>query len=104
MDLALKPRQVLELETSVTAESINQELRQTPFLPFRLVVSDGKTYDIRHPDFLWVRFTEAYVGTKTMSDPNLFERYDSLDIFHIIRVEPLPSSPSASPAPTNGTH
>ena len=35
-------------------EALIQRLRQRPFVPFRLHVSDGSLYEIRHPDLVWV--------------------------------------------------
>lgn len=74
----------------MTSEGINRELRQMPFLPFRIVMTDGKAYDIRHPDHLWVGFLEAYVLTRAISLIETWDRPDTLDVSHIIRMEPLP--------------
>jgi hypothetical protein len=38
----------------MTAEELRDTLREQPFEPFRIVLTDGATYDIRHPDLLWV--------------------------------------------------
>lgn len=82
----------------MTPDGLNAELRRRPFLPFRLVMTDGKTYDIRHPDLLWVQLLEAFVGTGTISDADRWERPDILDVMHITRIEPLPSTlPPQSP-------
>jgi len=69
-------------------------LKQQPFEPFRLVMSDGKGYDIHHPDLVWVGMTIAFVGLTGDPGQTLFERAVRVDLGHIIRTEPLAISPS----------
>lgn len=38
----------------MTADAIFARLRRRPFVPFRLVLSSGTTYDILHPEMLFV--------------------------------------------------
>lgn len=37
-------------------------LREQPFKPFRLKISNGNAYDVRHPDMAIVTGTAVYVG------------------------------------------
>lgn len=83
-------------------DSINEELRRTPFKPFRLVMTDGKTYEIRHPDLIWVGTLDAHVQTSNVGEKDLWERFDIVDMRHVIRLEPLPSPPSAPSLEANG--
>ncbi|MGL4555835.1 MAG: hypothetical protein ACRC33_32095, partial [Gemmataceae bacterium] len=70
------------------------------FRPFRVVMTDGQGYDVRHPDMLWIGARTAYVGLTTQIDPDPFwERSVRLDLLHVIRVEPLAAVP---PHGTNG--
>ena len=55
-------------------EGLRESLRQQPFEPFRLVMTDGEAYDIRHPDLLWVGRRSAYVGLTGQPGQTLFER------------------------------
>jgi hypothetical protein len=48
-------------------------LKQQPFEPFRLVMSDGVGYDIRYPDLLWVGLASAYMGLTGQASQSLFE-------------------------------
>jgi len=43
-------------------EELRDTLRHQPFEPFRLVMTDGAGYEIRHPDLLWVGRSTAMVG------------------------------------------
>lgn len=83
----------------MTPEDLRDELRQQPFEPFRLVMSDGEGYDIRHPDLLWVGKRTVYVGLTGEPSQTLFERAVKVDLLHIVRIVPLDTT--ASP-PTNG--
>jgi hypothetical protein len=80
-------------------EALKRLLRQNPFGSFRLVMTDGKTYDIVHPDFLWIGMAEAHVGTRGDVQEGIWERFDIIALRHITRIEPLPA---ATPSGSNG--
>jgi hypothetical protein len=73
------------------------KLRTSPFRPFRLYVSDGGVFEVRHPEMLMVTHHSAVIGM--LGDggeggseggyPEI-ERYTDVDLFHITRVEQLP--------------
>ncbi len=71
-------------------QQLQDALRKRPFRPFRIVQTDGTIYDVRHPELLMVGLTEAVVGLNLDPAQPLFERTATLDLFHIIRIEPLP--------------
>jgi len=62
-------------------------------------MTDGTSYDIRHPDLLWVGQWTAYVGLTGQPGQTFFEQSVRVDLNHVIRVEPIQSA--ASP-PKNG--
>ena len=73
-----------------------QALRSRPFRPFRIHVSDGASYDIRHPDVVLVTPTYAIVGAPMEDEqPPLVERHDIVDLSHMTRLQPI-ESPMAS--------
>lgn len=76
-------------------EELRNCLRQQPFEPFRIVLTDGAGYDIRHPDLLWVGQQTAYVGLTGDVAQTYFERSVRVDLFHVTRVEPLDLSPNS---------
>jgi hypothetical protein len=39
---------------NMTAGTLFARLRRRPFVPFRLILSSGTTYDILHPEMLFV--------------------------------------------------
>lgn len=70
-------------------EELRDSLRQQPFEPFRLVLTDGAGYDVRHPDLLWVGRRTTYLGLTGQPGQTFFERAVKLDLLQITRVEPL---------------
>jgi hypothetical protein len=86
---------------SMAPENLRDAIRKQPFKPFRLVMTDGIGYDVRHPDLLWVGKRSAMVGLTGEPGQTFFERAVEVDLLHIIRLEPLqpmPQSPQNQPA------
>ncbi|HEX4128551.1 MAG TPA: hypothetical protein VHZ24_00825 [Pirellulales bacterium] len=85
------------------AEELRDVGRSRPFEPFRIVLTDGQTYDIRHPDLLWVGRKMAYVGLTGDPGQVFFERSVRVDLLHVTRTEPLagdsPKGSNGSPPP-----
>ncbi len=75
------------------------DLRRQPFEQFRLVMTDGATYEVRHPDQCLVLATAVIVGLESRPEQGWFERYEKLDCRHISRITYFP--PPAT-APSNG--
>lgn len=82
------------------AEEVRDALKQNPFEPFRLVMTDGAGYDIPHPDLLLVGHRTAVVGLTGDPGKTYYERTVKIDLAHIVRLEPLAS---VSGPPKNGS-
>jgi hypothetical protein len=81
----------------VTRNDLRKRLREHPVIPFRLVVSEGARYDIRHPEQLMVARDMAVVGLETSSETDdFYETVALVDLFHVVRLEPI----TPRPAPT----
>ena len=78
---------------------LRDALKRQPFQPFRLVMTDGIGYEIRHPDLLWVGQRTAQVGLTGEPSQTFYERSIHVDLLHIIRMEPLQET---APAAKNG--
>jgi hypothetical protein len=72
-------------------EEIRDTLRHQPFEPFRLVMTDGGSYEIHHPDLLWVGQRSASVGLVGDAGKEFFERSATVDLLHVVRLEPIGS-------------
>lgn len=76
-------------------------LRVRPFEPFRIYASDGRTYDIRHPDQALVLLTRVILPLPTAGE--IPERSEHLALAHIVRVEELSSPVAPTSGPAEGT-
>lgn len=71
-------------------EDIRDFNRREPFLPYRIVTTDGKTYDIAHPDQVLVSRSRVVIGDQT----GISENFDHVALIHIVRVEEKRPEPS----------
>jgi hypothetical protein len=76
-------------------------LRARPFVPFRVVTSDGTTYEVRHPELCMVGFPSVIIGYPDPRLPHAYERWDVVSMRHIVRLEPG-VVPPASTMPSDG--
>ena len=61
--------------------------RRTPFAPFRIHLTDGMHYDIRHPDQVIPLRTRIEVGVS--GDDSIVDRVEHLSFFYVVRLEEL---------------
>ena len=69
----------------MTAENFEQVLRsfvrRQPFQPFRLVLTTGEAYDIRHPDLIMVGERSIAIGITNDANSTVFDRLVRADGF-----------------------
>ena len=70
------------------ADEISKHLRRQPFRPIRVYVSDGSSYDVRHPELMFVSRSEVVIGLNPGTDV-IPERSVYCDPVHITRIEPI---------------
>jgi hypothetical protein len=75
-----------------------EALRAGPFRPFRLYLSDGGTFDVRHPETLMVGNHSAVIGIPhgrgngdSVEGYPEIERFTTIDLVHVTRIEQLPA-------------
>ncbi|HTU90604.1 MAG TPA: hypothetical protein VMF69_11060 [Gemmataceae bacterium] len=73
------------------ANELLRMLRAKPFAPFRMHVSEGMVYEIRHPEMVIVLTAAAIVAFPDPANEAMASGWELVDLRHIIRVEPLPS-------------
>ena len=78
----------------MTADAVFARLRRRPFVPFRLILSSGTSYDILHPEMLFVSksgVTVAIYDREQHAAPDEIPARESLVSFlHIAATEDLP--------------
>jgi hypothetical protein len=80
----------------MTPATLKERLKVSAFRPFRIVTSDGTTYDVRDRDLLMVGLGEIVVGIPSDQDASLFRATRLVSLRHVVRLEPLEEI-----APTN---
>jgi len=84
------------------AADVLEYLRETPFVPFRIHLTGGTTYEVRHPELVKVGLTKADVFFPKDDEPHsVVLRRESVSLVHMIRLEPIEQLKSS--AGSNGT-
>ena len=74
----------------MTHEEVYEAARQQPFEPFRLILTTGAVYDIRHPDLIMVGRRSAIVGVTNEANGAVYDRTIKVDLLHVVAIEKLP--------------
>ena len=72
-------------------------LANQPFEPFRLVMSSGREYEVRHPEVAELTRTNMFVEVDSSSPGP--PRYMVCSLLHVSPVEPLGETGLSGPAP-----
>lgn len=83
----------------MTQEELQHAARRQPFEPFRIILSTGATYDIRHPDLIMVGRRSATIGLTHQPDKTVYDYTIKVDLLHVVGIEELPVPPSSSNGP-----
>ena len=78
-------------------EDLKARIEKRPFIPFRIVLTEGTAYEIRHPELFMLGRRSVIVGLARKPDQKHYDRATTIDLLHVMRTEPL-----EVPAPGNG--
>lgn len=73
-------------------DTIKELLGRRPFSPFRVILSSGDSYEVRHPEFAWLTKGGLYVGLPPAAgngQADLPERAVFCSALHLAGVEQL---------------
>ena len=73
---------------SRTLKTFQELLARRPFQPFRLVMSSGQTYDVRHPEMAFLTRTNILVGID-QADDGVPAEFKICSLLHVTSIEPL---------------
>jgi hypothetical protein len=69
-------------------EDIRAFLKETPFQPFRITLTDGRTYEVRHPELAMVGRASIVIGLLAGNKPEpVYDRFVTVLLLHIMQVE-----------------
>jgi hypothetical protein len=72
----------------MTVRDFRDLLTSRPFQPFRVVMSSGEAYEVRHPEMAWLTRTNLFVGIDADSE-GIPGRAKMCSLLHVTVVEPL---------------
>ena len=72
----------------MTLDTFRKLLAKRPFQPFRVVMSSGERYEVRHPEMALLTRTTLYIGTADQ-DEDIPEDAEFCSLLHITAVEPV---------------
>ncbi len=75
----------------MTVQTFRELLTRRPFEPFRLVMSSGQAYEVRHPEMAFLTRTDILVGIDE-TDEGVPDRFKICSFLHVTAIEPLSTS------------
>ena len=63
-------------------------LQSAPFRPLRVTLTDGRTYDITHPEFAMLGRSVVVIGIGDSAD-RIADRMVTVSLLHVMQVEPI---------------
>lgn len=85
---------------AMTQEELQKAANRHPFEPFRVIVTTGATYDIRHPELIMVGRRSAVIGITNEPGESAYDHTIKVDLLHVVGIEDLPlPTPSSNNGP-----
>jgi len=66
-------------------------LRTRPFVPFRIHMTDGRFYDIVHPEAVFVLRSRAIIGLRPDPTTNIPDQSEQIALLHVARISEMPA-------------
>ena len=65
-------------------------LQRQPFQPFRITLTDGRAYEVRHPEMAMVGRSSLVIGLPAPGDAEpVYDRFVTVSLLHVMQMEPL---------------
>jgi hypothetical protein len=77
----------------MTLQPYRELLAARPFQPFRLVMSSGQSYEVRHPEMAMLTRTSMLVGIDD-TDEGVPAEFKICSLLHVTTIEPLSAARS----------
>ena len=77
----------------VHSKDLKEFQQARPFRPFRITLTDGRIFDVSHPELMMVGKTTAEVGIRSRGDADsVYDRAVKISLLHVMQIEALPDS------------
>ncbi len=84
-------------------EDLQARVAQRPFVPFRITLTEGTSYDVRHPELFMLGRRAAVIGLSKDPEQTLFDSTVLVDLLHVVRLEPLPAGKPSGDGSASGS-
>jgi hypothetical protein len=81
----------------MTTKTFRDLLANRPFKPFRLVMSSGKTYEVRPPEMAMLTKTDMLVGIEI--DDGVPAAFEICSHLHVTAIEPILTNSTQTSSP-----
>jgi len=71
----------------MTVQTFRNLLKERPFKPFRLVMSSGQTYEVRHPEMALITKSDILIGVD-IDDDEVPAEFKICSMLHVTRAYP----------------
>lgn len=75
----------------MTVQTFRNLLSERPFKPFRLIMSSGQSYEVRHPEMALITKSDILVGVD-IEDDGVPAEFRICSMLHVTAAEPIESS------------
>ena len=76
-------------------DDLHDRLHAQPFEGCRMRMTDGSYYEVRHPESVLLGRRTAMVGVKESASQNYYDRFVTVSLPHIVRLEPVEETAAA---------
>jgi hypothetical protein len=73
----------------MSPHDVREFVRARPFVPFRIHTSEGRAYDVRHPDEAMVLTTRVVLPVRTKANGDFAESLEHVALAHVVRIEEM---------------
>jgi hypothetical protein len=73
----------------MTWQEAKSLLDARPFVPFRIHMTDGRSFDILHPDFVWVFRNRLDIAIPAQEAKGIVDHVERCFFLHVVRAEEL---------------
>jgi hypothetical protein len=72
----------------MTVQTFRELLSQRPFRPFRLVMSSGQSYEVRHPEMALLTRSDMLVGVGE-TEEGVPAEFRICSLLHVATIKPI---------------
>jgi hypothetical protein len=77
----------------ITAMQLRERMNETPFRPFRVTLSDGRSFDVPNHDVVLVKRNSILIGLD-LDSRSFAQKYVECAILHIASIEDITPQPA----------